>query len=261
MKKLYIILFLITVCRLAYAQTEAALFKKTNLANKDLIHAELKGQFLQNYDFSKLWTETDNSIVYGFIGNNYQRIRIKFITVTKDSTSSDTYLVYGKSMVKNNVDEFKGTIKIANIRKLIHQSFGIDEEFKNKGLKGDFVIIGDYSFSENEEQNHSGVFKGTFQTKFYLDKNSKIHYDDLDLGDSYNNNQFVGIWTEYKTNLIKRCNWGDYRIPNSGDFDIGAGDFSPSKGDGWQSIQAGWNTTDKKTQAKAKAIEKAKWWK
>jgi hypothetical protein len=36
--------------------------------------------------------------------------------------------------------------------------------------------------------------------------------------------------------VIKRCNWGDFRIPNSGDLDGGAAGFSPwkHKENGWQ---------------------------
>lgn len=37
---------------------------------------------------------------------------------------------------------------------------------------------------------------------------------------------FVGSWTSYKTNIAKKCNWGDYRIPDSSDLDIGTGEFS-----------------------------------
>ncbi|NOQ27719.1 MAG: hypothetical protein GQ564_20335 [Bacteroidales bacterium] len=44
--------------------------------------------------------------------------------------------------------------------------------------------------------------------------------------DSYRNNQHIGIWKPYDSENIKTCNWGNYRIPFSGDLDIGAGEFS-----------------------------------
>nr|MBP6410083.1 hypothetical protein [Pseudarcicella sp.] len=44
--------------------------------------------------------------------------------------------------------------------------------------------------------------------------------------DGFFNNQFIGSWTSYKTNTSKKCNWGDYRIPESGNLDVGAGEFS-----------------------------------
>lgn len=223
---------------------------------------------LSKYDFSKLFTTTDNSVVYGFIGNNYQRIRIKFVSIVKDSSAFNTYNVYGKSMVKNNIDEFHGIIIISNILKKTPMSYGVDNELKGKGLKGEFIISGTYTLSENSDQSHSGVFKGKFRTGFYLDKMYHIHYDDINnYSDGYMNNEFIGKWTDYKSQLSKTCNWGDYRIPNSGNFDIGAGDFSPNTCDttlGWQSVHDMWLTDNKwkpTVKAKqAKRIEEAKWW-
>lgn len=206
---------------------------------KPLTETALKLQLSKN-DFSTLFTYTDNTYVYGFIGDNYQRIRIKFISITKDPLMHNVYKVYGKSMVKNNVDEFNGAIIISNISKQNSISYGVDDELKNKGLKGEFIISGTYTLSENSNQNHSGVFKGTFRTGYYLDKANKFHYDDINMySDGYRNNLFIGKWTDYKTHLSKTCNWGDYRIPNSGNFDGGAGDFSPNTRDtslGWQNV-------------------------
>ncbi|MDO3626189.1 hypothetical protein [Mucilaginibacter sp. BT774] len=235
-----------------YAQTESEIFKKKTLSNQYLLKKGLKSDLIK-YDFSKLLLHTDNSMVYGFIGDNYQRMRVKIIRVKKDSLLPDTYHVYGESMVKNNIDEFNGTLKISNIRQLKSMSFGVDDEYKNKGIKGEYVIIADYNFFENKDQSHSGAFNGVLESDFYLDKNHKVHYDDIEMNsDGYTNNQFVGQWIDYKSNLAKRCNWGDFRVPNSGDLDIGAGEFSPNDKYlkfGWQSVR---DKNDK--------IEEAKWW-
>lgn len=216
-----------------------------------------------DFDFSQLFLHTDNSIIYGFIGNNYQRLRIKFITVTKSQSLSNTYLVYGKSMVKKNICEFRGAISISSIRKYKTMSYGVDDEYKNKGIKGQYVISGSYNFSEDTTQAHSGIFKGHFQSNFYLNKNNKVQYDDISqAADAYTNNQFVGEWIGYKSKLIKTCNWGDFRVPNSGDLDMGAGEFSPYDKYlpfGWQSRRdySISNFNDKN----AKHVEEAKWWK
>lgn len=62
---------------------------------------------------------------------------------------------------------------------------------------------------------------------WYLDKNDSIQYDNLEnQSDRFKNNQYVGSWTEYGKLSGKVCNWGEYRIPFSGDLDIGAGEFS-----------------------------------
>ena len=45
---------------------------------------------------------------------------------------------------------------------------------------------------------------------------------------NYINNQFTGTWKPYNSNNERTANWGDYRIPQSGDLDIGASEFSPA---------------------------------
>jgi hypothetical protein len=260
MKKLSLLLMLLAGWQVAFAQTEAAKFKKDQLKDKDFLPKELSQQFL-TAGFSALWTHTENESVFGFIGDDYQRIRIKILTVTKSRTSPVTYEVYGRSMVKNNVAVFRGTMKITNIRKMGHISTGVDNEYKNKGIKGEYELVGDYTFAESRAEKHSGIFKGTFRSDFYVDRHCKIRYDDIEMvSDSYTNNRFVGSWTQYGSTVAKRCNWGDYRIPNSGDLDGGAGEFSPTKGSGWESVKDLWSQ-NKKKKANAIAAEKFKWWK
>ena len=223
---------------------------------------QLKEQLKAN-DFSKLLNSKDNSIVYGFIGDNYQRIRVKFISIKQDSLFFDIYHVYGKSMVKNNIDEFNGEIKIVKIYKLIVTQHGCEDGYKYKGYKGQFSLIGEYLFSENKNQEHSGIFKGKVQSDYFINKYNKVCYNDIEnCADGFTNNQFVGNWISYQTSEIKRCNWGDYRVPNSGDLDMGAGEFSPYDKYlkyGWQSrrdyfLQSGPNYQQ------AQHIEEAKWW-
>jgi hypothetical protein len=261
--KLTLVTCLIFSCYCSlFGQTEAQKFKSKQLHDVYADKTELKDQLIK-HNFSSLFTHADNSEVFGFIGDNYQRIRIKFISVTKDTASADTYVVFGKSMVKNNICDFRGTIKILNIRKYKSISYGVDDAYKNKGIKGEYFILGDFMLFENQKQNSSGIFKGVFQTDFFLDKNNRVQYDDIDLSaDGYTNNQFVGQWINYKTNQIKRCNWGDFRIPNSGSFDIGAGDFSPDDKYlkyGWQSVRD--PIVSNPNNKKAKQIEEVRWWK
>lgn len=242
------------------AQTQGEKFKDEKNNNKELSKKALEDQ-LNKYDFSNLFNSIDNSVVYGFIGDNYQRIRIKFVNVTKDVQSPETYHIYGKSMVKGNIDEFTGTIKISSIRKFKALLHGCEDSYKYKGYKGESILLGDYSFSENKTQNHSGIFKGSFRSDFFIDKYSHISYDDIEYcSDSYINNQFVGQWIDYKTNLVKRCNWGDFRIPFSGDLDIGAGEFSPNE----KYLKYGWQTRPELPEGQtdeAKRKEEPIWWK
>lgn len=211
----------------------------------------------QNTDLSKLFTQTEDQDVYGFIGDKYQRIRIKFILVKKDTSTAGQYLVYGKSMVKNNIDGFLGKLIIKRIEKSPTISWGVDDSYKNKGIKGQYMIYGEYQFDEDQTQKHSGTFKGAFQTDFYVNRKGLPKYDDIEeYSDSFTNNQFRGTWASYDGKLTQRCNWGDYRVPDSGDLDIGAGDFSPNGKyvqNGWQDERDRYKLGDK--------YKPAKWWK
>ncbi len=210
-------------------------------------------------DFSQLWTKTDNSIVYGFVGDKHQRLRIKFLNIEK---MDNAYTTTGKLLIKDALMNFEGMMQITNIRKYQHNSAGVDNEFKNK-VKGEYAITGNYVFYAHDEKHHVHKLKGIFQSDFYLDMKNKVHYDDLDIvSDSFSNNQFVGTWKDVYKNTTSMCNWGDYRIPNSGNFDIGAGDFSPNTKDislGWQSI-IDCSSPDKRKRDTAQKIEKSIWW-
>ena len=69
-----------------------------------------------NYNFSSLWNTTENNAVYGVIGDNYQRIFIKFTSVKRNEKDKTEYTVHGKSSVKSNICDFTGTITIINTR-------------------------------------------------------------------------------------------------------------------------------------------------
>jgi hypothetical protein len=127
-------------------------------------------------------------------------------------------------------------------------------------------VLADYELREKPGQPKSGVFRGVARTNWYVDKNGQLRYDELyRAGDGYRNNQFVGTWTSYTTQKSLRCNWGDYRIPNSGDFDIGAGEFNPAStyySQGWQ-YYAMLSNPKISEQARARALksEQRTWWK
>jgi len=190
-------------------------------------------------DLSDLWTlehiqiEDDTTTIkrpepLGYIGDNYQRFYVRFISVIQDPRHPLEYMVYGKSMVKNNVCSFQGRLIID------------DAQLHNNGdlppLKQGF-INGSYLLFEDTDHTHTGIFKGRFQTNFYINSKGHIKYDALMLvADGFKNNQFEGTWKAYGSTASKKCNWGDFRIPDSGDLDGGAGEFSPSQ----QYYQSDW---------------------
>lgn len=198
------------------------------------------------YDFSKLWTQTDNNLVYGIIGDDYQRILIKLISVKRNPAKNNEYLVSGKSMVKSNICNFSGKITITKVQEIKKLRFGVDDEYKTAGIKNQGVLIASYEFVENKEQKGSGKFLGTIQTLWYLDKNDAIKYNDIEsYSDKYFNNAFIGVWKSNNSGKEKICNWADYRVPNVNcDFDLGAGELSISnkyqKNGWWIKPKAKW---------------------
>ena len=116
---------------------------------------------------------------------------------------------------------------------------GVDNRLANAGFKAEGILIGDYEFKEDSMQKHSGVFQGIMMLYWYVVKPGIIHFDDIEMhvSDGYCNNQHCGTWTAYGESIPKVCNWGMYRIPFSGDLDIGAGEFSPNSkyySNGWK---------------------------
>jgi hypothetical protein len=220
---------------------------------------------IKNYDLSKLWhadsiqVEGDgNKISFpeplGYIGDNYQRFYIHYITVSKRKESPYQYKIYGKTKVKDNICSFNGTI---TIKKAMLYKESDDPRYKQGS------VICEVIFYEDSTHASSGVIKGTLTSDFSLDKTGKLHYDALMPGDGYDNNQCKATWTSYKTGKSKKCNWGDFRMPDSKDLDSGAGDVSINQKyvkNGWETFVAAYNADNDDTAKKAQQIEEAKWW-
>lgn len=225
--KLAIFIFIISA-NISFAQTNGNL-PTGFILGSDLLTENVLNKYVQ-FDFSKVWLKTENSNVYGIIGADHQRIRIKLLSAKKSPENPNKYLIVGISNVEENICDFQGTINLIEIYEVKDLHYGVDYEFADKVIKSQGVLIADYEFKENRDQNHSGIFKGILYTKWYLNSNNQIEYDDVELiSDGYFNNAFVGIWENYTSTDIRICNWADYRVPNANkDFDVGVAEFNVS---------------------------------
>jgi hypothetical protein len=217
---------------------------------------------IKKHDLSKLWRESklrmvdnDNVIIdfpepLGYIGDDYHRFYIHYNSVSKDLSNPYIYHVTGKTRVNNNVCSFKGTI---TINKALLYKLSDDKRYKQGQVFCDII------FKEDSTQKGSGVIHGKLVTDWYLDKQGRLFYDTINANaDSWCNNQCKAIWTSNFTHKSKKCNWGDFRIPDSKGLDIGAGEFGVSD----KYVKNGWlnyHNSDMGN-AKAKAEEKRKWW-
>ncbi|WP_456312215.1 hypothetical protein [Pseudomonas shirazensis] len=215
-------------CLNLYSQDK---FCRINIFNTEELVQKDEIEKFQKYNFSSVWTTTEDNVIFGVIGSNYQRILIKFISVKRDEKHQNEYIVYGKSQVKSNTCNFVGKITITKIQEVKNPKFGVDDEYKNAGIKKQALLIAKYKFVENNNQKDSGDFQGILQSIFYLDKDNVVKYNDIEINsDKYFNNAFVGTWRAHNSVKEKICNWADYRVPNVNcDFDIGTGEFTVSE--------------------------------
>ena len=165
---------------------------------------------------------------YGFIGVNRKRLRITFTSIKKSEENKDVYEVEGFSTVMNkNKRTFKGTFTLLSHYRLTAPAFDEDEPLK-KGEAEGFSTFS-YTLKEDENLTATGIFKGEMLVLWYKGINKKPVYTELFIqSDGSRNYQFFGTWTSYKTKKTSVASWGEYRIPCSGDFDLGDGDFGPN---------------------------------
>ncbi|MCE2616786.1 XAC2610-related protein [Phocaeicola oris] len=192
------------------------------------------------YDFSNIFNPKDYEYI-GYMGDNFQRLYIHFVQVTKSLNSPTVYDVKGMWRQKEVVKEFTGNITINKVRELI--------DSKEMTGQTEYDLLGTYTF-----ESAGGLFKGNISSLFYLLK-GKPYFDDLlYTTDGYSNNQFEGKYTIGQS--IQKANWGICRIPDSKKLDIGVSEFivdDPYIARGWKSyIDEG---------AKSEAEECREWWK
>jgi hypothetical protein len=231
-----------------------------------LLEDELKPDNLllqyKQFDFSGIFSHTENYQIFGVIGADNQRIKVKLTSIIRSPENAGEYLVSGKSNVRDVICDFNGTITITEINEVKQLHYGVDSEYANKGIKAQGILIANYEFKENPHQDHSGSFQGIVYSKWYLNAGNQIQYDDIQsFSDQYMNNAFIGIWKSYSAGNEKLCNWADHRIPlTNQDFDMGAGEFSPGEkyyDKGWKAYHQAWQLEDKES----KAEELKEWWK
>jgi hypothetical protein len=228
---------------------------------------------IKNYDLSVVLT-ADSIIddenekfpraeILGFIGDDFQRFKIHFISVIQNQLNPYEYFAYGKTKVKNNICEFQGTITIKEAKLYNNPNWvccSEDTLMKFGYAKCEVILY------EDKKTNSSGFIKGNLSSSFLIDLNGVFRYDSyIFIADGFSNNEFTGTWTSYKTKSTKKCNWGDYRIPESGNLDSGAGEFMIDDKyvkNGWENYKLAWQTYPETQEViKARQKEKEEWWK
>ena len=204
---------------------------------------------LLRYDYSQVLMRND---LLGYIGNG-QRLYMHFDTIYKDKANPHWYHVEGKSKVKQNLCSFTGRIDL--------HSFAPNEQLDPNVKR--YKLKAQYRFNEDKAQNGSGFFASSFSSYFIIYQDTAYFDSTEDGADGYNNNQFEGHWTSYRTKVSKKANFGVGRIPDSNDLDVGSAEFrvTPNKQHlGWESYTKAFETETPEGQ-KAQAEEDREWWK
>ena len=235
-------------------------FQREFVDNKQLTDANIYEE-LSDKDFSAIWSK-ENSAVLGTIGKNNKRIKIKLSKVKKVTgpKGGPLYNVVGAFNYLDTVYPFSGSIDIKCAQKYKKLHFGVDSIYFNSKIIEQGVLM-----SRCFLEGKNITLEGNLYSKWLVDSTGKVQYDDIELtSDSYNNNAFIG--TVKLNNRLYNCSWGDRRVPNAPkDFDIGAGEFSPSdkyvfadsvSKCSWYNYSKAYFFND----SAAKRIEKEKWW-
>ena len=252
MKQLIYIIILICLSQNINGQGLDSYKDLINLDDQiDTVKSNIKE--IETVNLTKFWINNPIERRYGFIGSNYRRLDIKFLSIIKNPDNPTQYFVFGKSKVAKNICEFQGIIEIK-------ESYYCNSLEYFSGIAG--LIGGEYTFYETPDFGHSGKFKGRFVTYWTKSETEKFEY--MELPAIEGNNQFSGTWIQYgKTNEII-TNWGDSRLPNSGDLDVGTSEFGVNtkyQEFGWDSfLKAHFYGCDKETKEKARKKEMDKWW-
>src|SRR5574343_505270 len=98
---------------------------RKDILNKNQVFEENQIEKYTKFDFSTLWTKTENELVYGIIGEDYQRILIKFIFVERTLDNPHEYLLYGKSSLKSNDSPSIGIIFLRKIQDFKNENVGV----------------------------------------------------------------------------------------------------------------------------------------
>lgn len=193
----------------------------------------------------------------GCIDSNYQRLYIHFSSVKKNPENPLQYICSGATRVQNIICHFNGTLEIENATSMANSYSDFNRHFA--------ALVFNVKLFEDSTEFESGVFSGKLSSNCYFKNGFEILYNGLNFNtDNFSNNLFTGQWQNYSNGATKICRWGDYRIPNSDDLDVGSDNFSVNDryiNNGWLDYMDAWGTSGDATKTqKARDNEARQWW-
>lgn len=153
----------------------------------------------------------------GFRSNVCQRFYIHYDSVYHKGNG--VYAVEGRTRYRDTIRLFSGTLTLDSL--WLHEG---DCPTKN----GEFGRLYGHYMYEEDEFSGGGILSGKMSIDF-AKINGRFYYDAvmLSCADGYDNNQYEGTWSSRNLSRMEKCNWGDFRIPDSEHLDTGTGMFIP----------------------------------
>lgn len=168
-----------------------------------------------NYDLdlNSIFNTGQNQL-NGIIGLDNKRIKIHIHRTERAEKEKGVFTIYGKSNVNGNICDFQGTVKVLRIYEISDILPGLGQ------------LFAEYEFFEDINQKHVGAFKGVFESSIMVDhQHQTLNLNDDFLYDADQNRTYVGVWESYKGGILKKCIWGNNRLPFTFDFDCGDGEM------------------------------------
>ena len=153
----------------------------------------------------------------GFRGSDCQRFYIHYDSVYHKGNG--VYRVYGRTRYRDTIRLFTGMLMLDSL-------WLNEEEYLPK--YAEFGRLYGYYMYEEDEFSGGGVLSGKMRIDF-AKVNGRFYYDAVMLGcaDGYENSQYEGTWTSKDLSRKEKCNWGDFRIPDSRGLGSGEAEFIP----------------------------------
>ena len=186
----------------SYSGSKSYSFSVRCVQGVSIAPAEPQQPKAEGFDLAKI-LKTEIPFI-GVIGDERQKMQLVFLSMTQ--INETRYEATGKSKVRDNICDFKGTIEITEIREF--EGF-----LRPYGVK--------YHFEEDKNQSGTGVFEGTFLGS--CEENDEgILFDIVNcLSGLRRSYDFNGTWRSYRTGATRSTSWGNHRWLLPGTFNDG----------------------------------------
>lgn len=194
----------------------------------------------RRFDFEPLWLHLNGGQL-GYVDTTYTRLRLRFDFILRDAADPTRYWVRGRCRVDSVTVPLQGYFRLthARQRRFAHPTRLPLPSATLATSRG--LVLGEYHLAQYPPPTRPVVLRGVLLTNWFTDAKGQLRYDDEDLysNDFFNNNSFVGTWSQGP--VSRPGHWGDHRVFGSNrTLDIGAGNFAPDieryPHRGWESM-------------------------